>query len=59
MKRAPSLIALALLAGCAIGGPKVEVRIYDPAVAVAADPAALRQARAAHRGSSGRFSPAL
>ena len=39
MKRAPSLIALALLAGCAIGGPKVEVRIYDPAVAVAADPA--------------------
>ena len=39
MKRALPLIAFALLAGCAIGGPKVEVRIYDPAVAVAADPA--------------------
>ncbi len=39
MKRALPLIAIALLAGCAIGGPKVEVRIYDPAVAVAADPA--------------------
>lgn len=39
MTRILPLFAAALLAGCAIGGPKIEVQVYDPTVRVAADPA--------------------
>lgn len=39
MKRALIPFAMLLLSACAIGGPKIEVQVFDPAVRVAADPA--------------------
>lgn len=39
MKRALIPAAVLLLSACAIGGPKIEVRVFDPAVRAAADPA--------------------
>ena len=39
MKHALSLCAALLLSACSIGGPKIEVRVFDPAVATPAAPA--------------------